>query len=93
MLDARSDERHWDVALNAVDAGPGGDKGENVRYEIDELGGGVVLVPPRAPQLVEPRAPDHQSGVDLEAVGAKRRILKVLAKLKQFRVQDSGFRV
>jgi hypothetical protein len=83
VLNARSDEWHRDVALNAVDASPRGDEGENVRYEIDELGGGVVLIPPRAPQLVEPRAPDHQCWVDLEAVGAKRRILKVLAELEE----------
>ncbi len=81
VLDARRDQRHGDVALDAVDAGPGGHEGEDARDKVDEAVGGVVLVAARAPELVEARAADDEGRVDFEPVGAEGGRLEILAEL------------
>jgi len=47
----------------------------------DEQLGRVVAIAACLPQLVQSRTPDHQRGVELEAVGAESGVLKVLAEL------------
>lgn len=81
VFHARGDERHGDVALHAVDAGPGRDQGHDARDEVDECVRGVVLVAARAPELVQPRAADHERGVDFQAVGAEGRVGEVFLEL------------
>ena len=83
VLDARRDERHGNVALDAVDARPRRHKSEDARDQVDEPIGRVVLVAPGAPQLVQARAADDERRVDLEPVGAEGGVLEVLAELVQ----------
>ena len=81
VLDPRGDERHGDVALDAVDAGPGGDEGEDARDDVDEGVGRVVLVSSCSPELVQTRPADDERGVDFEPVGAEVWVCKVLDEL------------
>ena len=83
VLDAGRDERHGDVALDAVDAGPGRDEGHDSCDQVDQRVRRVVLVAARAPELVQPRAADDERGVDLQAVGAEGGVGKVLFELRE----------
>ncbi|KAH6326069.1 hypothetical protein HBI37_213840 [Parastagonospora nodorum] len=81
VFHARCDERHGDVALDAVDAGPRWYEGENTGDNIDEGVGGVVFVPSRSPEFVQARPANNQRGIDLQPVGAEVRVCKVLDEL------------
>ncbi len=81
VFDAGGDERHWDVALDAVDACPGGHECEDAGHEVDEGVGGVVFVSACAPELVEAGAADDEGGVDFQAVGAEVGVLEVFSEL------------
>ena len=67
--------------MNAVDAGPRRDEGEDTSDEIDEGVGGVVFVAPCAPEFVEPCAADYEGGIDFETVGSESGVFKVFAEL------------
>ena len=51
--------------LNSVDADPRWHQCQNSSHQVNELGGLIVAVQPLLPQLIQPRAPNHQSRVDL----------------------------
>lgn len=50
----------------------------------------AYLVPARAPELVKARATDDERGVNLQAIRAESRILKVFPKLTARRHLRSG---
>ena len=76
MINSSPDEGHGDVPLHPVHPHPGGHQGQYGGHEVHEGGGGVALVAPRLPQLVQARAPDHQGGVQFHAVGPEKRVFE-----------------
>lgn len=78
VLDARGDQGHGDVPLDAVHARPRRNQGQDFGHQVDQGIGVVVFVLARLPQLVEPRPANHQRWIKLESVRAERRILKEL---------------
>jgi hypothetical protein len=78
VLDARGDQGHGDVPLDAVHARPRRNQGQDFGHQVDQGVGVVVFVLARLPQLVEPRPANHQRWIKLESVRAERRILKEL---------------
>jgi hypothetical protein len=54
--------------LYAVHSHPRRHHGQDARQQVHQLVGRVVLVQAALPELVQPRAADHQGGVHLEAV-------------------------
>jgi hypothetical protein len=78
VLDARGDQGHGDVPLDAVHARPRRNQGQDFGHQVHQGVGVVVFVLARLPQLVEPRPANHQRRIKLESVRAERRILKEL---------------
>jgi len=83
ILDAGGDERHRNVPLDTVDTGPWWHKGQDTGDEVNESVWCVVLVATGPPELVETRATDDESRVDLEPIGTEGRVFEVLAELLQ----------
>ena len=74
--------------LNAINARPGRHQRQNLRQQVDQHVGCVVLVPARLPQLVQASAANHQCGVQLQSVGAKRWRREILPKLLQIALES-----
>eukprot|EP00126_Sphaerothecum_destruens_P001047 Sdes_comp12699_c0_seq1m3001 len=80
VIHARSHQRHRNVPLNPIHSRPRRDQSKHFGHQIHQHVGRIALVATRFPQLIEPRASNHQSGVELEAIGSKLRILEKLNK-------------
>lgn len=71
------------LPLDAVHARPRRHQGQDPGHQIHQGAGGVTLVSPGFPELVEPGAADHQRGVELHPVGAERGVLEKFLEKKK----------
>lgn len=59
-----------------VHSGPRRHQRQYVGYKVHQSTGGIALVPPSLPQLIQASASDNKGGIDLEAVRSESWVFK-----------------